>query len=1807
MATLKITDFSASDSLFLNGDALVVDGLLRLTSDETWQAGSAFSNQVLTIDADTDFSTQFQFELSGGDGAKGADGFTFLLNGGSSSALGAAGSKLGYGGISQSLAIEFDTYNWKEVNGNHVALLTNGNTSKHLSLGTPGFDLNGSGPLTAWIDYSGQSDKLSVYVSDSDTRPTSALLEHTIDIASVLGEDAYVGFSGGTGGLTNDQDILNWEFSSSESLYIDDGGSDDGGEFQNDLVLSGLSQPNAIVTLPDGRMLVAEKSGAIKLIDLQATSPSIANYLTIPNVDNFNEKGVFSLALDPSFESNGYVYVYYANKALDRLLVSRFTHQGSTASSSSEFIVWKDKIKASSFKWHPGGAMDIGPDGKVYIGTGDHLSPSAAQNLTSSAGKILRVNIDGSIPTDNPFYDGNGPNVDAIWAVGLANIPNGYLDQQSGKLFVPDVGKNGDSNGSIDEINIIEPGSNYGWPNVDGVTDSPSLTNPIYTHDRVSGKSFQGSIKGGFVYRGDQFPIALQGAYIFADAERDWIKYLKFDQTGNLLDYDSETAAIDAFPLIAGGIGEITAMAQGADDSLYYLKYGEGELRRVSFVSADPTPDTTAPTVTATTGNVSLAGGQTHQFEVLYTDATAVDISTLDNADILVSGPNGSNRLATLLNVAPSNDGSPRTATYQIAAPGGTWDAVDSGTYTISLKGNQVSDTAGNFSSAGTIGTFQVNIDADTSTDTDFNFVNFTDLSNLQLNGASAGVNGRLRLTPDQPWQAGTAFLDQALAIDGDTDFSTQFQFQLSQGDGVGGADGFTFLLQSGELDALGSAGSSLGYAGISQSLAIEFDTYKWKELNNNHVAVLTNGNTTNHLAIGSPAIDLNGGDIINAWIDYDGSTDQLDIYVSDNNVQPVGPVLSYDIDLDAVLGPTAYAGFSGGTGGLTNVQEILNWDLSFSEAAPSSEVPPSEVLEFQSRRILSGLNTPVSMTTLPDGHMLILEKGGAIKLVDPQAPNAEAIVYMTITDIDNNGERGLLDITLDPAFETNGYFYVYYSKKSADRMVISRFTHGVDGHNDHAHLSSEEVIWEDPSYTLSTVGNPWHNGGGLDFGPDGKLYLTMGDRQKHLAGHPQNPQYTAGKVIRLNKDGSIPLDNPFHDGAGPNLDEVWAVGLRNPFRARWEGQKFFIAEVGGNVGSSKEEINLGQKGANYGWPNVEGNASNSAFIDPLFAYEHEAVNGHEKGGSVTGGFVYNGDQFPSELQGAYIFGDFHQGWIRYLKFDPSGNPIDADPSTAKIDAFSLVSKIDGASRLGKLAPGTVVSLEQGSDGSLYYLNLPTGELAQVSYGGNQAPNITTATADPISGGLPLTVNFSGAASDLEGDPLSYTWFFGDGTQANGANASHTFNNKGSYSAQLSVSDGVNNPTVSSLLDIQVGLPPTVSITTPQNNSFFRAGDVIDIVATATDDGPLTSSDFSWDVGFVHNGHTHPAAEAKGKSLTLQVPSTDHDFHEDTSYSINLTVTDEDGLTTSKSIELFPEKVDLTFESSIPGATFTLDNVVSQTGTLIYDTAINFNHTIEASQTLLNNGAIYAFSHWSTGETTPTIGIITPEIDETFTAFYSLADGFALDFDTFTNVSELTLNGATEVVDGDLRLTSAQPWQTGSAFYNQAIAIDDMTSFSTEFQFKLSGGDGITGADGFTFMLQSDGLNTLGAAGSGLGYDGISQSVAVEFDTYKWKELNNNHVAVLKNGDKNKHLAIATPTVDLNGGDILNAWIDYDGTTNLLEVFVSGSANKPGASLLSHNIDLDAVLGSTAYAGFSGGTGGLTNAQDILNWEMSVV
>ena len=217
-------------------------------------------------------------------------------------------------------------------------------------------------------------------------------------------------------------------------------------------------------------------------------------------------------------------------------------------------------------------------------------------------------------------------------------------------------------------------------------------------------------------------------------------------------------------------------------------------------------------------------------------------------------------------------------------------------------------------------------------------------------------------------------------------------------------------------------------------------------------------------------------------------------------------------------------------------------------------------------------------------------------------------------------------------------------------------------------------------------------------------------------------------------------------------------------------------------------------------------------------------------------------------------------------------------------------------------------------------------------------------------------------------------------------------------------------------------------------------------------------------------------------------------------------------------------------------------------------------------------------------------------------------------FNDFSDISDLQLNYNASQSGDVLRLTSADYWQRGSAFSTSSISLDSDASFSSAFQFQITGSGGSSdndgyGADGIVFTVQTA-SNTAGGAGNGIGYLGLDNSVGIEFDTWNnggYDENNGNHVGIDINGNINSVDQIGVDT-RMNNGDIWSAWVDYNGVSDILEVRLAQGAEaaRPLDALLSYGVDLSTILGTTnAYVGFTSATGAAYGNHDVLAWEFN--
>jgi len=361
--------------------------------------------------------------------------------------------------------------------------------------------------------------------------------------------------------------------------------------FSNTQVVDGLQNPTAMAFAPDGRLFVCLQGGDVRVIKDGTLLPSP---FTTVNVDSAGERGLLGIAFDPNFTTNGYLYVYYtATSPTTHNRVSRFTANGDTAVPGSEVVIAElDTLSAASN--HNGGALHFGPDRKLYVAVGDNANGANAQTLGNRFGKVLRLNADGSIPTDNPFYLSAQASNRAIWTLGLRNPFTFAFHPDSGRMLINDVGEV-----SFEEVNEGVVAANYGWPESEGSTANPNHKSPLYAYGHGSGAFTGCAITGGAFYvpAAGQFPDEYVGKYFFADYCGGWINTL--DVTGD--------SGVRTF---ASGLAFPVDLKVGPDGSLYYLARGTGSVGKISY-----TPNE-APAITSHPADQSVSAGEFATFSV---------------------------------------------------------------------------------------------------------------------------------------------------------------------------------------------------------------------------------------------------------------------------------------------------------------------------------------------------------------------------------------------------------------------------------------------------------------------------------------------------------------------------------------------------------------------------------------------------------------------------------------------------------------------------------------------------------------------------------------------------------------------------------------------------------------------------------------------------------------------------------------------------------------------------------------------------------------------------------------------------------------------------------------------------------------------------------------------------------------------------------------------------------------------------------------------------------------------------------------
>jgi glucose/arabinose dehydrogenase len=628
---------------------------------------------------------------------------------------------------------------------------------------------------------------------------------------------------------------------------------------------------------------------------------------------------------------------------------------------------------------------------------------------------------------------------------------------------------------------------------------------------------------------------------------------------------------------------------------------------------------------------------------------------------------------------------------------------------------------------------------------------------------------------------------------------------------------------------------------------------------------------------------------------------------------------------------------------------------ISFFYLPSSAQTLPAG---FSRVQVTGGISKPTTLAFEPDGRLFVAQQDGTLRIV--KNGKLLATPFMKLS-VNASGERGLIGLVFDPNFANNKYLYVYYTLANATRNRISRFT----ANGDVVVPGSEVIILNlDP---LSSAGN--HNGGAMQFGKDGKLYVAVGENANPSQAQDLNTYH--GKLLRINPNGSVPAGNPYTTGS-EQRKRIWASGLRNPytFSVQPGTGKIFVNDVGE---FAWEEINDATTGGkNFGWPVTEGVSTNVNYDNPYYSYKHAYGTVDGTGCAITGGVFFNPTttNYPEAYRGRYFYQDLCSKWI---------NVLDLSGTTPKRQSF--------ATNLGYYALGLTV----GTDGNLYYLERSSNAVFKIIYTTNTAPKIVQ---QPVAISVPAgqSATFNVAVSGKT--PFTYQWQKKNVNITGAINATYTIASTkpadaGNYRVIVKNSAGSATSINAALTITDFNKPPVAVINTPTENSFYQAGNIITFSGAANDpeDGTLPASAFTWSVDFHHDTHTHdgPPIASGAKSGSFTIP-TSGEVSSNVWYRLILNVKDSKGLTHTTYRDIYPYKSTISLATQPAGLKVALDGQPVNT-----PTSVSSVEGLERSlgpvpnQTL--NGKTYAFEKWVHGGAANQT-IATPLENTTYTAVY---------------------------------------------------------------------------------------------------------------------------------------------------------------------------------------------------------------------------
>jgi glucose/arabinose dehydrogenase len=736
----------------------------------------------------------------------------------------------------------------------------------------------------------------------------------------------------------------------------------------------------------------------------------------------------------------------------------------------------------------------------------------------------------------------------------------------------------------------------------------------------------------------------------------------------------------------------------------------------------------------------------------------------------------------------------------------------------------------------------------------------------------------------------------------------------------------------------------------------------------------------------------------------------------------------------------------------------------------------------------INGLSNPTAFAIHPDGRIFVCEQAGALRVIKNGALLATPFTTISV-NFPGGSERGLLGIAFDPNYATNRFVYVYYTAPTPTiHNRVSRFTADI-ANEDVAVVGSEVAILD-----LENLSATNHNGGAIHFGPDGKLYVAVGENAN--SANAQSLANRLGKMLRINADGTIPADNPttFPNIAGSptgNNRAIWAVGLRNPFTFNFQPGtgRLHINDVGQ---STWEEINNGIAGSNYGWPTCEGTCGTAGMTNPIYQFANDASTC-----AIAGGDFYNPTTatFPAQYIGKYFFADLCGGWIKTI------DPL-SPPATGTAPDF-----LTGSSQ--------PVDIHVANDGSLYYLARGSSSIFRVQYFGGSTLAINdvsvtegnagtslatfTVTLSPASAQT-VTVQFASAnntafsGTDYVANSGTVTFTPGQTTQP----VSITINGDTQFEPTETFNVNLTSPTNATIVDSQgVGTisnddaQPTISI----NDVSVTEGNLGTTTATFTVSLSNTSSQ-TITASYATAGNTATSgtdfvAASGTVTITPGLPSQtvsvtvngdtlfepNETFFVDLTSPTNATISDSQGVGTINNDDAQPtisiNDVSVTegnAGTANAGFTVSLSNASSQTITVNYATADN---TATAGSDYVTAGGTVTFTPGQTSQPVSVTvnGETTFEPNETFNVNLTsptnatIADNLGVGTITNDDAQPTISINDVAVTEGNAGTTTAGFTVSLSNASSQTITVNYATANNT----ATAGSDYVTTSGTVTF------------------------------------------------------------------------------------------------------------------------------------------